>query len=68
MVKRANHAARGRILVPFPEELLVQADEDALKVESEVPGTFTKRNGAIRRLVKLALSLEEGGGDLVKEG
>jgi len=56
MAKRANHVARGRILVPFPEELLVQADENAIRVESETPGTT--RNGAIRRLVEAALRLE----------
>ena len=67
MAKRANHAARGRILVPFPEELLAQADEDALKVESEDPGTLTKRSGVIRRLVELALSFSRGKNRLGKK-
>ena len=57
MAKRANHAARGRILVPFPEELLVQAGY-ALEIGPEVLGKT--RSGAIRRLVELALMLDGG--------
>ncbi len=58
MAKRANHAARGRIIVPYPEELLVQTDEHAKEIGPVVLGT---RSGAIRRLVELALTLDEGG-------
>ena len=43
---------------PYPEGLLVQADEHALEIGPEVLGM---RSGAIRRLAELALTLDKGG-------
>ena len=54
MAKRENYTTPTRTLGPYPEELLVQADEYA-------PEALGTRSGAIRRLVELALTLDEGG-------
>ncbi len=58
MARRDNYITPTRTLGPYPEELLVQADEHALEIGPDVLGM---RSGAIRRLVELALTLDEGG-------
>ena len=57
MAKRENYIAPTRTLGPYPEEILVQADEYALKIGTEVLGM---RGGTIRRLLELALTLDKG--------
>ena len=55
MAKRENYMTPARTPVPYPEELLLQADEHALEIGPEILGM---RSGAVRRLVELALTLE----------
>ena len=57
MAKRENYITPIRTLGPYPEELLVQADEYALNIGPEVLGM---KGGTIRRLLELALTLDEG--------
>ena len=56
MTKRENYIPPARTVGPYPEELLVQADEHALGIGPEILGM---RSGAIRRLVVMALTLNE---------
>ena len=56
MANRENYITPARALGPYPEELLAQADEHALGIGPEVLGM---RSGAIRRLVVMALTLNE---------
>ena len=58
MPENENYILPSTTIIPFPEDLLAQVDEYALKVESEYPGTSMKRSGVIRRLLELALRLE----------
>ena len=44
-----------RLTVRFPEELLEQIDETALKLERQYPGLRMKRSGLIRMLIEQAL-------------
>ena len=51
LAKRQNYVTPTRTPGPYPEELMLQADEHALEV---VPEVLRTRSGAIRRLVELA--------------
>ena len=57
MAKRENYITPTRTFCPYPEEILVQADEYALKIGTEVLGM---RGGTIRRLLEFALTLDKG--------
>ena len=57
LAKRENYIIPTRTDCPYPEEILVQADEYALKIGPDVLGM---RGGTIQRLLELELTLDKG--------